>query len=90
METTVTEQEKAPKACKECGLWNEMKERIRISVLLEKAITGIEDRLKDKDFKPSMGDFLKLLQMEKELEQEETKEIKVTWVEPPVTSDSEK
>jgi hypothetical protein len=37
-----------------------------------------------------MGDYLKLLQIEKELEQEETKEIKVTWVEPSVTADSEK
>jgi hypothetical protein len=33
-----------------------------------------------------MGDYLKLLQIEKELEQEEAKEIKVTWVEPPVES----
>jgi len=67
-----------------------MKERIRISALLEKAINGIEDRLTAKDFKPTMGDYLKLLQIEKELEQEEIKEIKVTWVEPPVTSDSAK
>ena len=87
METTEKQEDKAPKACRECSRWNEMKERIRISILLEKAITGIEDRLTAKDFKPTMGDYLKLLQIEKELEQEETKEIKVTWVEPPVTSD---
>jgi hypothetical protein len=62
--------------------------RIRISDLLDKAIAGIEERFKAKDFKPTMGDYLKLLQMEIELEQEEIKEIKVTWVEPPVTSDS--
>jgi hypothetical protein len=37
-----------------------------------------------------MGDYLKLLQMEIELEQEEIREIKVTWVEPTTTSDSEK
>jgi hypothetical protein len=51
-----------------------------MSILLEKAIAGIEERLKAKDFKPTMGDYLKLLQIEKEIEQEEATEIKVTWV----------
>ena len=77
METTVNEEEKAPKTL-----------RIRIADLLDKAIVGIEDRFKAKDFKPTMGDYLKLLQMEIDLEQEEIREIKVTWVEPSVTSDS--
>jgi hypothetical protein len=77
METTGIEEEKAPKTL-----------RIRISDLLDKAIVGIEDRFKAKDFKPTMGDYLKLLQMEIDLEQEEIREIKVTWVEPSVTSDS--
>ena len=54
----------------------------------DKAIVGIEDRFKAKDFKPTMGDYLKLLQMEIDLEQEEIKEIKVTWVEPSVTPGS--
>ena len=79
METTVNEEEKAPKTL-----------RVRISDLLDKAIVGIEDRIKAKDFKPTMGDYLKLLQMEIELQQEEIREIKVTWVEPPPTSDSGK
>ena len=79
METTVNEEEKAPKTL-----------RIRISDLLDKAIVGIEDRFKSTDFKPTMGDYLKLLQMEIELEQEEVREIKVTWVEPPVIPDSAK
>jgi hypothetical protein len=71
METTVNQEEKAPRTL-----------RVRISDLLDKAIVGIEDRFNAKDFKPTMGDYLKLLQMEIELEQEEVKEIKVTWVEP--------
>jgi hypothetical protein len=79
METTGKQEEKAPKTL-----------RIRISDLLDKAIVGIEDRLKAQDFKPTMADYLKLLQMEIDLEQEEIREIKVTWVEPPVTSDSGK
>ena len=79
METTGIEEEKAPRTL-----------RIRISDLLDKAIVGIEDRFKAKDFKPTMGDYLKLLQMEIDLEQEEIREIKVTWVEPTTTSDSGK
>ena len=77
MATTVNEEGKAPKTL-----------RIRIAGLLDKAIVGIEDRINAKDFKPTMGDYLKLLQMEIELEQEEIREIKVTWVEPSVTPDS--
>ena len=77
METTVKEEKKAPKTL-----------RIRIADLLDKAIVGIEDRFNAQDFKPTMGDYLKLLQMEIDLEQEEIREIKVTWVEPSVTSDS--
>ena len=78
METAVQE-EKAPKTL-----------RIRIADLLDKAITGIETRFAANDFKPTIADYLKLLQMEIELEQEEIREIKVTWVEPPVTSESAK
>ncbi|MGA2724270.1 MAG: hypothetical protein ABSG79_17905 [Bryobacteraceae bacterium] len=79
METAEQQEQKAPRTL-----------RIRISDLLDKAIAGIEDRFKSTDFKPTMGDYLKLLQMEIELEQEEVREIKVTWVEPPVIPDSAK
>ena len=77
METTVNEEETAPRTL-----------RIRIADLLDKAIVGIEKRFNAQDFKPTMGDYLKLLQMEIDLEQEEIKEIKVTWVEPSVTPGS--
>jgi hypothetical protein len=84
--------EKAPKACRECSRWKEIKEKIRVSELLVKAIEGIEKRFKADDFKVTVGDYLKLVQMEKEIEAEDldAKEIKVTWVEPTVASDSEK
>ena len=77
MATTVNEEGKASKTL-----------RIRIADLLGKAITGIESRFSAKDYKPTVADYLKLLQMEIDLEQEEIREIKVTWVEPSVTSDS--
>ena len=79
MATTVNEEGKAPKTL-----------RIRIADLLGRAITGIEGRFAASDYKPTVADYLKLLQMEIELEQEEIKEIKVTWVEPPAASDSGK
>jgi hypothetical protein len=79
MKHTEKQKEKAPKTL-----------RIRIADLLGKAIKGIEGRFADKDFKPTMGDYLKLLQMEIELKQEEVREVKVTWVEPPTTCDSGK
>ncbi len=45
--------------------------------------------LNDEDVKATIGDFIKLLQLQKELQDEDAKEIKVTWVEP-VESVSEK
>lgn len=90
MTKTVRQNKVKPESCRECSHWSEIREKIRVSELLTKAMTGIEERFKEKDYKPSVGDFLKLLQMEQELEQDAPKEIKVTWVEPLVTSDSEK
>ena len=43
-------------------------------------------KLKEADFKPSLADFLRLVQLEKEIGEEEPKEIKVTWVEPDKSS----
>jgi hypothetical protein len=59
-----------------------MKRRLRIAQILAKAVKAIEDRLEAKDFKPTMGDYLKLLQLEHEMDEESPREVKVTWVEP--------
>jgi urease gamma subunit len=50
--------------------------------ILAKVIENMEKKLKTEDFKPSLADYLKLVQLEKDFEDGETKEIKVTWVEP--------
>ena len=71
---------KRRKDCRQCELWNHQKERIRVMELLESAISKLEDRLQAKDFKPTVGDYLKLIQLEKDYEQEHVEEIKVTWV----------
>lgn len=75
-------------SCRGCGLWDEVKERVRITELLQNAIEKMGDRLKSQEFKPSLADYLKLMQLEKEFDQDQVKEIKVTWVAP--VSSSEK
>lgn len=86
-------QEETPQtktSCRECNLWDQVKERVRITELLESALGKLEARLTAQDFKPSVADYLKLMQLEKEFEQEEVKEIKVTWVAPAPASETEK
>ena len=90
MATTKRGKDKTPNDCRECSNWTEIKDKLRISEVLASAITAIEKRLMSKDYKPTVGDYLKLLQMGQELEQDLPKEIKVTWVEPLTPSDAEK
>jgi len=80
----------SPKDCRNCDRWNYIKDRVRVSEALEKAIKAVETKITAKDFKPTMAEYLKLIQMEKELAQDDAKEIKVTWVEPAVKSEPEK
>lgn len=69
-------------SCRGCSLWDEVKERVRVTELLESAIEKLGERLQGQDFKPTLADYLKLMQLEKEFDQEQVKEIKVTWVAP--------
>jgi len=73
-----------PLDCRTCRNWREVKERVRLLELLEAAIDKMQKALMEEGFKPTVGDYAKLVQMEKELDEAvgETKEIKVTWVEP--------
>ena len=79
-------QEKAPQSCKECEHWTEVKNKLRVSTVLKSVITKMEAKLQEPDFKPSLADFLRLVQLENETDEEEPKEIKVTWVEPDKSS----
>lgn len=80
------------RACRECNLWQDVKQKLRISELLLKAIDGFESRMRANDFSPTVAEYLKLVQMEKELDglDDSPKEIKVTWVEPAGTSETAK
>ena len=79
-----------PKECRKCPSWKQIKEKIRVSEVLAKAISSFESRIKEKDFKPTIAEYLKLVQLEHELDQDEAKEIKVTWIDSMAKSDSEK
>jgi len=50
--------------------------------LVEKAIKVIEAKIQNGEMKPTVGEYVRLLELRSEIEAEEPKEIKVTWVEP--------
>jgi hypothetical protein len=50
--------------------------------LVEKAIQSIEEKLGSSDVKATFGDFIRLLQLQKEFQADQPREIKVTWIDP--------
>ncbi len=60
------------------------KRRSKGKRLVEKVLKSIEEKVEKDELKPTVGDLLRLLQAEKELQAEDEKptEIKVSWVEP--------
>jgi len=50
--------------------------------LVERAIESIEQKLGSSDVKATFADFIRLLQLQKELQVDEPREIKVTWIDP--------
>jgi hypothetical protein len=71
--------------CKQCSNWEAIREHVRVSELLDKAIASYDEKLKDTEFKPTIAEYLKLLQLEKELEDElQDTEVQVTWVGPDI------
>ena len=71
--------------CRQCAQWDVVKERIRMRELLDKAIAKIESDISKDNFKPTLGEYLKLVALEKDVEQDDIKEIRVTWVGPKAT-----
>lgn len=52
------------------------------ATVVKKLLRNIEEKLSGKDVKASLGDYIRLVQLQKELDEEAPREIKVTWVEP--------
>ena len=59
----------------------EQKKKTQAEVV-KKLLESVERKLGGKDVKATLGDYIRLVQLQQELEQEEPKDIKVTWVEP--------
>lgn len=56
--------------------------KLNKAALVEQVIRNIEKKLEADELKATVGDLIRLVQLEKELAEEQPKEIKVTWVEP--------
>jgi uncharacterized protein YhaN len=84
MKKTEGTEENCAESCRQCKHWKDAKERVRLQELVESAVEKMQKALLDEKFKPTVGDYAKLVQMEKEIDEaeEDTKEIRVTWVEP--------
>ena len=50
--------------------------------VVKNMLTQIEKKIGSDQMKATMGDYIRLVQLHKELDDEAPKEIKVTWVEP--------
>jgi hypothetical protein len=42
----------------------------------------VEKKLGGEDVKATLGDYIRLMQLQKELEEDDQQDIRVTWVEP--------
>ena len=60
-------------------------------MVIANLLKKVEEKLSGNDVKATLGDYIRLIQLQKEMEEDEPREIKVTWVEPEETeSDSGK
>ena len=60
----------------------ERKQKKKTQAAVEKLLKNVEKKLAGKDVKATLGDYIKLMQLQTELEEEEPKDITVTWVDP--------
>jgi len=57
------------------------------AAVVKKLLEKLEDQMGGKEVKASMADYIRLVQLHKELDEESPREIKVTWVEPTETAE---
>jgi hypothetical protein len=80
---------RAPRSCRNCENWPQVRERVRVGELLERIVVDLEEQIKDEKFHATTAEYLKLIQLQKEFDQDEAKEIRVTWINPSESSESE-
>ncbi len=49
---------------------------------MKKLLENVERKLEGKDVRATLGDYIRLVQLQQELEGEQPKDITVTWVDP--------
>ena len=49
---------------------------------MKKLLKNVEKKLGGEDVKATLGDYIRLVQLQQELEEDEPRDITVTWVEP--------
>ena len=64
------------------------KSKIDRAALIDKLLCSIEERIVNQELKGTVNDFIRLLQLQKELEDEQPREIEVRWVEPTEPDDA--
>ena len=52
------------------------------AAVVKKLLRKLEEQMGGGEVKASLGDYIRLVQLHKELDEEAPREIKVTWVEP--------
>jgi hypothetical protein len=52
------------------------------AAVVTKLLKNVEKKLGGEDVKATLGDYIRLVQLQQELEEEEPGDITVTWVEP--------
>ena len=91
MGTRKSESKEAPKkpGCKKCEGKQTAARKRKASALVDQVLSKIEEQIESQTLKPTVGDYLRLLQYREEIQEgDEAKEIRVTWVEPQ-TAESE-
>jgi hypothetical protein len=68
------------KTCTQCEHWMELKDNARVAQVLREMIQKNGSKLASAEV--SLAEFLKLVQLEKEFEDEGAKEIDITWTDP--------
>ena len=59
----------------------EQKKKTQAAVV-QKLLKNVEKKLGGEDVKATLGDYIRLVQLQQDLEEEEPKDVKVTWVDP--------
>ncbi len=52
------------------------------AAVVQKLLKNVEKKLGGEDVKATLGDYIRLMQLQQELEDEDPKDITVTWVNP--------